>query len=164
MLIGSLEGRTGMSLDHVARALDRGDKIHGHDVSNEDLVAAAKEALAAAGTPAPSKPANETKGENPTNAKETTNGTKDTVETKTAEKPTKDAKTAEKKGSEGTAPSSSAELPKGPSGDLPTVVNSSTHRNEHARLQRKMASLDETSFPHMHRLWGGTRQDTYVFV
>ena len=38
-------------------------------------------------------------------------------------------------------------------------VNSSTHRREHARLSRRMQSLSEPEFPHMHRLWAGNRQD-----
>lgn len=42
-------------------------------------------------------------------------------------------------------------------------VNSSTHRKEHARLTRKMQSLCESEFPHMHKLWAGNRQDSYVF-
>lgn len=41
-------------------------------------------------------------------------------------------------------------------------VNSSTHRKEHARLTRKMMSLPEAEFPHMHKLWAGNRQDSYV--
>ena len=38
-------------------------------------------------------------------------------------------------------------------------VNSSTHRKEHARLVRKMASVDGATCPEMVRLWGGSRTD-----
>ena len=39
------------------------------------------------------------------------------------------------------------------------VVNSSTHRKEHARLSRRMAHVDPAKFPEMARLWNGNRQD-----
>ena len=37
------------------------------------------------------------------------------------------------------------------------IVNSSTHRKEHARLNRRMASIDATLHPEMARLWQGNR-------
>lgn len=53
------------------------------------------------------------------------------------------------------------EAEENPSADgLPEVVNSSTHRSEHARLVRKMASLDSTKYPEMSRLWAGGRKET----
>lgn len=82
------------------------------------------------------------------------------------------------KAAEGAAESSSAVNPKPSVVDPPPVVertpptppvepeardvNSSTHRKEHARLTRKMMSLPEAEFPHMHKLWAGNRQDSYV--
>ena len=39
------------------------------------------------------------------------------------------------------------------------LVNSSTHRKEHARLGRRMAHIDPAKFPEMARLWNGNRQD-----
>ena len=41
----------------------------------------------------------------------------------------------------------------------PAVINSSTHRAAHARLQRKMGSLTEAEAPNMHRLFNGSRKD-----
>ena len=38
-------------------------------------------------------------------------------------------------------------------------VNSSTHRKEHARLSRRMASIDAAQYPEMVRLWNGSRKD-----
>lgn len=43
------------------------------------------------------------------------------------------------------------------------VVNSSTHRKEHARLTRRVASMDPAKFPEVHRMWGGNRKDTIIF-
>lgn len=43
---------------------------------------------------------------------------------------------------------------------LTGVVNSSTHRKEHARLARRMANVDAAKFPEMSRLWAGNRQDS----
>ncbi|CAK9083364.1 Uncharacterized protein SCF082_LOCUS39572 [Durusdinium trenchii] len=40
---------------------------------------------------------------------------------------------------------------------LTGVVNSSTHRKEHARLARRMANVDAAKFPEMSRLWAGNR-------
>lgn len=39
------------------------------------------------------------------------------------------------------------------------MVNSSTHRREHARLTRRMQSIDPDKYPEMHRMWSGNRQD-----
>ena len=39
------------------------------------------------------------------------------------------------------------------------VFNSSTHRKEHARLSRRMSSIDPSQYPEMSRMWSGTRQD-----
>ena len=39
------------------------------------------------------------------------------------------------------------------------VINSSTHRAAHARLARRMASMEATECPHMQRLWQGSRKD-----
>lgn len=42
------------------------------------------------------------------------------------------------------------------------VINSSTHRKEHARLTRRMQSVDPATCPEMSRLWSnGTRQDGF---
>ena len=38
-------------------------------------------------------------------------------------------------------------------------INSSTHRAAHARLVRKMERCDEAKFPHMAKLWQGSRKD-----
>lgn len=43
------------------------------------------------------------------------------------------------------------------SGD--SAVNSSTHRAAHARLNRRMSSIDPAKFPHMCKLWSGSRKD-----
>ena len=43
------------------------------------------------------------------------------------------------------------------------VVNSSTHRKEHARLARKMTGIDEATAPEMCKLWNGSRQDLFFF-
>ncbi len=49
--------------------------------------------------------------------------------------------------------------------DVPeALVNSSTHRKEHARLTRRVASLDPEKFPEIHRMWGGNRQDRITFL
>ena len=42
------------------------------------------------------------------------------------------------------------------------LCNSSTHRKEHARLTRRMASLDANTYPEMVRLWNGNRQDRFL--
>lgn len=42
---------------------------------------------------------------------------------------------------------------------VPARVNSSTCRNQHARLQRRMLSCDPAHFPHMSKLWHGNRAD-----
>ena len=42
-------------------------------------------------------------------------------------------------------------------------VNSSTHRAAHARLTRRMSSLDVSKFPQMARLWGGSRKERCIF-
>ena len=39
------------------------------------------------------------------------------------------------------------------------LINSSTHRAAHARLNRRMASIDPTKFPQMCKLWSGSRKD-----
>ena len=39
------------------------------------------------------------------------------------------------------------------------VINSSTHRAAHARLARRMGSMEPTECPHMQRLWNGSRKD-----
>lgn len=41
------------------------------------------------------------------------------------------------------------------------VVNSSTHRAAHARLVRKMQSLNEAECPNMQKLWSGSRKDHF---
>lgn len=46
-----------------------------------------------------------------------------------------------------------------PAAEQAQVINSSSHRREHARLSRRMHGLCATKFPEMHRLWAGTRQD-----
>lgn len=38
-------------------------------------------------------------------------------------------------------------------------INSSTHRAEHARLTRRMASIDVAKYPQMARLWAGSRKE-----
>lgn len=55
--------------------------------------------------------------------------------------------------------------PAPPDAALPaSVINSSTHRKEHARLSRRVASMDADKFPEVHRLWGGNRKDTITFL
>ena len=44
--------------------------------------------------------------------------------------------------------------------DCEQVYNSSTHRKEHARLTRRMATIDSSQYPEMVRMWSGTRQDS----
>ena len=39
------------------------------------------------------------------------------------------------------------------------TINSSTHRQAHARLSRRMAGLSEGECPNMSKLWNGTRKD-----
>ncbi len=61
-----------------------------------------------------------------------------------------------------TTPTPSSETPAPGSADgalRPPVINSSTHRAAHARLQRKMGSLTEAEAPNMHRLFNGSRKD-----
>ena len=42
------------------------------------------------------------------------------------------------------------------------IINSSTHRKEHARLARRMAAADvAASCPEMYRLWSGSRKDKF---
>ena len=41
----------------------------------------------------------------------------------------------------------------------PGEINSSTHRAAHARLTRRMQTLDVSKFPQMARLWGGSRKE-----
>ena len=40
------------------------------------------------------------------------------------------------------------------------VINSSTHRQAHARLGRRMQSLGPADCPQMQQLWNGSRKDT----
>ncbi len=40
------------------------------------------------------------------------------------------------------------------------IINSSTHRQSHARLTRKMQSLGEAECPNMTKLWNGSRKDS----
>lgn len=47
-----------------------------------------------------------------------------------------------------------------PAAGVPEIVNSSTHRSEHARLTRKMATIDSSKYPEMARLWAGGRKET----
>lgn len=42
-------------------------------------------------------------------------------------------------------------------------INSSTHRAAHARLNRRMSSIDPAKFPHMCKLWSGNRKDRFFF-
>ena len=42
---------------------------------------------------------------------------------------------------------------------VPDTINSSTFRNAHARLTRRMGNLAEGECPNMIRLWQGTRKD-----
>lgn len=42
----------------------------------------------------------------------------------------------------------------------PKEINSSTHRAAHARLARKMCSMNEAECPQMQKLWSGSRKDT----
>ena len=42
------------------------------------------------------------------------------------------------------------------------AVNSLTHRAAHARLTRKMNSINEADFPHVAKLWSGSRKDWFV--
>ena len=42
---------------------------------------------------------------------------------------------------------------------IPDVINSSTHRREHARLVRRMESADIATCPEMALLWSGNRKD-----
>lgn len=44
------------------------------------------------------------------------------------------------------------------------LVNSSTHRREHARLTRRMQSIDPEKYPEMIRMWNGNRQDRIKYV
>lgn len=46
----------------------------------------------------------------------------------------------------------------------PADVNSSTHRAAHARLTRRMQTLDPAAFPHMTKLWAGNRKDRFRVV
>lgn len=39
------------------------------------------------------------------------------------------------------------------------LVNSSTHRAAHARLSRRMSAADAAKFPHMCKLWQGSRKE-----
>ena len=39
------------------------------------------------------------------------------------------------------------------------IINSATHRASHARLARRMSSLDPAECPHMQQLWAGSRKD-----
>ena len=46
------------------------------------------------------------------------------------------------------------------------IINSSTHRKEHARLARRMAAADAAAdaaaaCPEMYRLWSGSRKDRF---
>ena len=49
-------------------------------------------------------------------------------------------------------PAAATEKPQG-------EINSSTHRAAHARLVREMERCDEAKFPHMAKLWQGSRKD-----
>ena len=51
------------------------------------------------------------------------------------------------------------EIPEPEVPKIPKVINSSTHRNEHARLVRRMQSVDIATCPEMRRLWNGSRKD-----
>ena len=42
---------------------------------------------------------------------------------------------------------------------IPEAINSSSHRREHARLVRRMDSVDIATCPEMARLWNGDRKD-----
>jgi hypothetical protein len=55
-----------------------------------------------------------------------------------------------------TVPSDTSTPPETSTGGM---VNSSTHRASHARLARRMASLDPAECPHMQQLWAGSRKD-----
>lgn len=59
-------------------------------------------------------------------------------------------------------PTTGAEKPEDP-GAGAVVINSSTHRAAHARLQRRMHSLGEAECPNMAKLWAGSRKDFRCF-
>ena len=60
-----------------------------------------------------------------------------------------------------TVPSSSAAHPDPvPASAEVEQCNSATHRKEHARLTRRMASVDAEKYPEMVKLWNGNRQDS----
>ena len=40
------------------------------------------------------------------------------------------------------------------------LINSSTHRQSHARLTRRMAAINEADCPNMVKLWNGSRKDS----
>ena len=44
------------------------------------------------------------------------------------------------------------------------LVNSSTHRKEHARLTRRMQSIDPDKYPEMLKMWNGNRQDRMKYT
>lgn len=68
------------------------------------------------------------------------------------------AATAKAKAAAATKPEAE---PNGPEKDEDTC-NSSTHRNEHARLTRRMATLDEAKYPEIAKLWQGNRKERYM--
>ena len=62
-----------------------------------------------------------------------------------------------------TVPSSSAVHPDAAaSAEAEEVVNSSSHRKEHARLTRRMVSIDPEKYPEMVKLWNGSRQESMI--
>lgn len=154
LLMQSLQGKTGLSVGRIAGALARGREHRlGNQISEADMLDAA------------SKAANVMKEDNPKKVDKPKMPT-DTPANKKIEgdktgKPNKDTpEKPEEDTPEKVSPGSSTDKP--PTGDVDAeaVVNSSTHRNEHARLSRRMASLPEAEFPNMHRLWSGSRQDS----
>ena len=66
----------------------------------------------------------------------------------------------EEKGENGGSKSPASSLAVEPS-EKEKPINSASHRASHARLSRKMASLDPAQFPHMTKLWSGNRKDWY---
>eukprot|EP00435_Cladocopium_sp_Y103_P032601 s4001_g8.t1 len=100
------------------------------------------------GAPSSSRPASRTAAK-PLEPKkvEETETENDKVKTKTEPKP---EPTTVKKEAEDAPPGDAA----APNSE---IVNSSTHRKEHARLNRRMASTDAATHPEMVRLWQGNR-------
>lgn len=150
ILLESLRGNTGLSLDRIGAALLRGhEAAHGKQISHNDMLDAASKAARA-------------RAEHGTPTEKPKDASTEKPEDTSTKKPEGDKTGEPDEDTEKVSPGSSNDKAVPGGGDIHAepVVNSSTHRNEHARLSRRMASLPEAENPNMHKLWSGSRQDS----